>query len=57
MWRKHLPVQDVALAGGWKDLKSLQESYQQADPETVESVVLDPMAQLGEEGDSGGSNI
>lgn len=43
---KHLPAQDVALAGGWKDIQTMQESYQQADPETVESVILAPEAVL-----------
>lgn len=38
--RKHLPAQDVARAGGWKNVATLQEVYQHPDPETVERVVL-----------------
>ena len=37
--RKHLPVQDVMAAGGWRDVKALQTAYQAADPETVLRVV------------------
>ena len=37
--RKHLPVQDVAAAGGWNDTQSLTLIYQKADPETVLAVV------------------
>ena len=37
--RKHLPVQDVMAAGGWRDVKALQSAYQAADPETVRRVV------------------
>lgn len=43
MWatkRKDLPVQDVAAAGGWKGTQVLREIYQQADPETMEAVVM-----------------
>lgn len=43
MWatkRKHLPAQDVAAAGGWKDTATLERVYQHADPETMEAVVL-----------------
>lgn len=42
MWacqRKHLPVRDVATAGGWKDVTVLQGVYQAADQETLEAVV------------------
>ncbi len=42
MWateRKDLPVQDVAQAGGWKDLKTLQTAYMQADTATTYAVV------------------
>lgn len=42
MWateRKSLPVQDVAKAGGWKDISTLQEVYQQADQATTYAVV------------------
>ena len=37
--RKGLPVQDVAAAGGWTDLRCLQTLYSQADPSTVLAVV------------------
>lgn len=40
--RKHLPTKDVAAAGGWRDPRSLQESYQQIDPETLLAVVMEP---------------
>lgn len=32
--------------GGWKDVQTMQRSYQYADPETVESVILAPEAAL-----------
>ena len=37
--RKHLPVQDVMEAGGWRDINALQKAYQAADPETVRKVM------------------
>lgn len=37
--RKHLPVQDVAEAAGWRDTRSLETLYQQADAATVLRVV------------------
>ena len=37
--RKHLPVQDVMEAGGWRDVNALQEAYQASDPETVRKVM------------------
>jgi integrase len=37
--RKHLPVQDVMAAGGWRDVKALQSAYQGADPKTTRRVV------------------
>ena len=37
--RRHLPVQDVMRAGGWRDVKALQSVYQAADPETVRRVM------------------
>lgn len=37
--RKDLPVKDVAAAGGWKDIMTLMGCYQQADEETMRSVV------------------
>ncbi len=46
--RKHLPDVDVAAAGGWKDTVSLKRAYQQADADTILSVVpqLGPVAQV-----------
>jgi len=38
--QKHLPDVDVAAAGGWKDTASLKRAYQQADADTILSVVL-----------------
>ena len=38
--RKHLPVADVAAAGGWKSTLTLTKCYQQADQATMLSVVL-----------------
>lgn len=43
--RKFLPAQDVAAAGGWRDLGALQTAYQHADPDTVRAVM-----ELGETG-------
>src|SRR6185437_1324717 len=40
--RKHLPAQDVAAAGGWRDLRSLEKSYQQIDARTMLAVVTEP---------------
>jgi integrase len=40
--RKHLPVRDVAEAGGWRDLRSLERSYQKADAATMLAVVTEP---------------
>lgn len=40
--RKHLPAQDVAHTGGWRDLRSLERSYQKMDPATVLQVVTEP---------------
>ena len=40
--RKHLSPVDVAKVGGWKDVKTMQRSYQHADEETMERVMLDP---------------
>jgi len=36
--RKHLPVKDVAAAGGWKDVSTLLEVYQQSDEQSVLAV-------------------
>lgn len=38
--RKHLPVTDVAAAGGWKSTVTIQRCYQQPDEATILSVVL-----------------
>jgi integrase len=38
--RKHLPDADVAQAGGWRDLATLKECYQQPDGATILAVVL-----------------
>lgn len=40
--RKHLPVQDVMKAGGWRDIATLQQCYQQSDEVTLLAVVTDP---------------
>lgn len=37
--RKHLPLTDVAAAGGWRDLTTLLTCYQQPDDETMREVV------------------
>ena len=39
--RKHLPVQDVAKAGGWKSHSVVQNIYQQADSAGILTAVLD----------------
>jgi hypothetical protein len=39
--RKHLPNEDVAAAGGWKETTSLKRAYQQADEATMLRVVLE----------------
>lgn len=36
--RKGLPLKDVAAAGGWKDVNTLLEVYQQSDEESVLAV-------------------
>lgn len=41
--RKHLPAQDVAHAGSWRDLRCLQTAYTQPDAETVLAVVSAPV--------------
>ncbi len=44
MWatkRKHHALKDLAAAGGWKDLETLQTVYQAADPERIEAAVLE----------------
>lgn len=37
--RKHLPDVDTAKAGGWRDLATMRNSYQQSDPATLLKVV------------------
>ncbi|MDQ3516538.1 MAG: hypothetical protein M3403_07185 [Gemmatimonadota bacterium] len=37
--RKHLPLVDVAAAGGWKDTKTLVSCYQHADRDTMLAVM------------------
>lgn len=42
MWatdRKHLPPKDVAAAGGWRDISTLVNCYQQPDEATIKAVV------------------
>jgi integrase len=36
---KHLPLKDVAAAGGWKDVNTLLEIYQHSDDESVLAVM------------------
>ena len=40
--RKHLSPQDVAAAGGWRDLRCLQTAYIQTDERTVLTVATSP---------------
>ncbi len=47
--RKHLPLKDVAAAGGWKDVSTLLEVYQQSDEESVLAVTSVTL-KLGERG-------
>jgi integrase len=37
--RKHYPLKDVAEAGGWRDIATLQNSYVQTDAQTILTVV------------------
>jgi integrase len=37
--RKALPLADVMRAGGWRDVKALQEAYSQADARTTLQVM------------------
>lgn len=37
--RKHLPLVDIAQAGGWRDTATLAQCYTHADPETILRVV------------------
>jgi hypothetical protein len=47
--RKHLPLADVAAAGGWKGTQTLTKCYQQPDEATILAVVLGG-AELWEKG-------
>jgi len=44
--RKGYPAVDVAEAGGWKDVRTVQTSYQLPDSGTVRNVVLNPTNRL-----------
>ena len=44
---EHLPVQDVAMAGGWKSHSVVQDIYQQADNAGILKAVLEPKALWG----------
>lgn len=52
--RKHLSAKDVAAAGGWRDLRTLERSYTHVDAETLLAVVSEPRklreAKTGEAG-------
>jgi hypothetical protein len=39
--RKDLPTADVAHAGGWRDFRSLEKSYQRPDEATLLAVVTE----------------
>jgi integrase len=40
--RKDLPIKDVAAVGGWKDIQTLVNCYQQADDDTMLQVMSHP---------------
>jgi hypothetical protein len=40
--RKHLPLKDMAEAGGWLDTRSLEQCHEQADEATLLQVVSEP---------------
>jgi Phage integrase family len=40
--RKHLPLADVAAAGGWKTVQTLDQCYARPDSETMLAVVTEP---------------
>ena len=44
-----LPLKDVAEAGGWSDLRSVQ-TYTQTDEETIRTVILNPTHRLAAAG-------
>jgi len=39
--RKHLPITDIAAAGGWKDTETLLTCYLQADTQTLLAVMAE----------------
>ena len=41
--RKHLPLKDVAAAGGWKRVETLMHHYIQADTTTMLQVLFEPL--------------
>ena len=45
--RKDQPIVDVMAAGGWRDLRTLTTSYQQADDETMLQVMASPVKLMG----------
>ncbi len=40
--RKHLPLKDVAAAGGWKDVNTLLRCYRMPDADTILAVMSEP---------------
>ncbi len=40
--RKHLPLKDVADAGGWSEVSTLLRCYTQSDDETMLAVMSEP---------------
>lgn len=44
--RKQYSVVDVAAAGGWRDVSTVQGVYQQTDSKTIRRVVLEPSHRL-----------
>lgn len=60
MWateRKHLPLPDVAKAGGWRNERTMQLAYQHADDRTVLEAVLGrgALRETGSEGAESGT--
>jgi hypothetical protein len=45
--RKGHAVQDVAYVGGWKDLRTVQNIYQQADTDSMLDVLVHPTHRVG----------
>lgn len=43
--RKHLPMKDVMAAGGWRDVKTFMDSYNEPDLETMRQVAEEPERQ------------